>query len=345
MFRGLPLSINIAVFIGSAMVVWFAGARLAGYADAIAEKTGVGREFVGILLLGGVTSLPELAVATTATLQGTPLLSVNDVLGSAAINLVILGIADATIRRGALTALQPSPVVLLQAVLGIMLMALAMGAVVAGDVVILGIGVWCWLMLAVYLLAIWLLARSRAADAWQVISRQSGETAVAAVKAVADSRDGLGRLVRQTVAAGASILVAGFLLARTGDAMAEQTGLGSSFFGAVFLGLSTSLPEISTVIAAVRLSRYELALSDIFGTNLFNVTIIVLVDALYPGGSVLVEAGRFAGFSALLALFLTTLFLVGLIERQNRTVWRMGIDSVAAFTVYGAGVAVLYTLK
>lgn len=342
MFHGLPLWINIAIFIVSAVVVWFVGSRLAGYADAIAEKTGIGREFLGILLLGGVTSLPEIAVATTATVHGTPLLSVNDVLGSAAINLVILAIADATLGRGALTSLQASPIVLLQAVLGIILMALAIGAVVAGDVVIFGIGVWCWLMLAVYLLAIWLLAKSRARDAWQAAHRESDEKADEADE---NSREGFARLVRQTVAAGAFILVAGFLLARTGDAIAEQTGLGTSFFGAVFLGFSTSMPEISTVIAAVRLKRYEMAISDVFGTNLFNVTIIVLVDALYLGDSVLVEAGRFASFSALLALFLTALFLVGLIERRDRTVLRMGIDSLTAFFVYGAGVAVLYTLR
>jgi cation:H+ antiporter len=269
-------------------------------------------------------------------------LSVNDVLGSAAINLVILGIADATFGRGALTSLQASPIVLLQAVLGIILMALAMGAVVAGDVLIFGIGAWCWLMLAVYLLAIWLLAKSRAGDAWHPASRESDRKVDETGE---NDRGGLGRLIRQTVAAGAFILVAGFLLASTGDAIAEQTGLGTSFFGAVFLGFSTSLPEISTVIAAVRLKRYEMAISDIFGTNLFNVTIIVLVDALYPGDSVLVEAGRFASFSALLALLLTTLFLVGLIERRDRTVMRMGIDSLASFFIYGAGVAVLYTLK
>lgn len=342
MFHGLPLWINVVIFVVSAVVVWFAGSRLAGYADAIAEKTGIGREFLGILLLGGVTSLPEIAVATTATVQGTPLLSVNDVLGSAAINLLILGIADVTIGRGALTSLQASPIVLLQAVLGIILMALAVGPVIAGDVLILGIGVWCWLMLSVYVLAIWLLAKSCARDAWHAASRESDKKGDDAGE---ESQDSLGRLIRQTVAAGAFILAAGFLLASTGDAIAEQTGLGTSFFGAVFLGFSTSLPEISTVIAAVRLKRYEMAISDVFGTNLFNVTIIVLVDALYPGDSVLVEAGRFASFSALLALILTTLFLVGLIERRDRTVLRMGIDSLAAFFVYGAGVAVLYTLR
>jgi cation:H+ antiporter len=60
---------------------------------------------------------------------------------------------------------------------------------------------------------------------------------------------------------------------------------------------------------------------------------------------VLVAAGRFAAFGALLALVLTVIFMIGLLERRDRTVLRMGIDSLAAFPVYVAGVIVLYTLR
>src|ERR687896_1315130 len=139
MFKNSPLWANAAVFVVSAIAVWIAGARLADYADAIAEKTGVGRAFLGILLLGGVTSLPELAVAVTATLAGAPALSVNDVLGSAALNVVILAVADVALGRAALTSTLGSPAVLLQGVLSIILLSLVVGAVVAGDVLVLGI--------------------------------------------------------------------------------------------------------------------------------------------------------------------------------------------------------------
>ena len=135
------------------------------------------------------------------------------------------------------------------------------------------------------------------------------------------------------------------MLAQSGEALAEQTGLGTSFFGAVLLGISTSLPEFSTVLAAVRLKRYEMAMADVFGTNLFNVTIIVAADALHPGDPVLVEAGRFASFGALLAITLTAVFLVGMIERRDRTVLRMGIDSLTAIACCIGGVVVLYGLR
>ncbi|HEX6155764.1 MAG TPA: hypothetical protein VFZ54_07055, partial [Burkholderiales bacterium] len=91
----MSLGLALGIFAAAAAVVWFAGTRIAGYADQIAEKTGLGRELLGLLLLGGVTSLPELAVASTAAVAGHPALSVNDILGSAAINVLIIALADA----------------------------------------------------------------------------------------------------------------------------------------------------------------------------------------------------------------------------------------------------------
>jgi cation:H+ antiporter len=85
--------------------------------------------------------------------------------------------------------------------------------------------------------------------------------------------------------------------------------------------------------------------AHVFGTNLFNVAIIFVVDALYDGPPVLAEVGAFAGFGALLAIVLTALYLAGMIERRDRTVLRMGFDSLAAFGIYAGGLAVLYQLR
>ncbi|MCL4697593.1 MAG: hypothetical protein KJ023_11175, partial [Burkholderiaceae bacterium] len=74
-------------------------------------------------------------------------------------------------------------------------------------------------------------------------------------------------------------------------------------------------------------------------------TIVVLVDALHPGKPVLLEAGPFSSFAALVALVLTAVYLCGILERRDRVVLRMGVDSLAVLVLYAAGLAVLYTLK
>jgi cation:H+ antiporter len=141
------------------------------------------------------------------------------------------------------------------------------------------------------------------------------------------------------------ILVAGYALSQTGSAIAEQTGLGSSFVGFVLVAISTSLPEFSTALEAARLGRFTMAISDILGTNLINVGLLFLVDAVARGEPVLNVVGAFSQFGALLGIIVTTLFLVGLAERRDRTIFRLGIDSAAVLVVYVGGLVLLYTLR
>ena len=58
-FECLSLPLLFALFAACAAVVWFAGTRLAHYAGAIAEKTGISGALIGVTLLGLITSLPE----------------------------------------------------------------------------------------------------------------------------------------------------------------------------------------------------------------------------------------------------------------------------------------------
>jgi cation:H+ antiporter len=152
-------------------------------------------------------------------------------------------------------------------------------------------------------------------------------------------------LIGRTVAAAAIILVAGFVLSSTAEVIAEQTGLGSSFVGAVLVAVATSLPEVSTVLSAVRLGLYTMAISDILGTNIFDVGLIFVSDAVAAGEPVLGRVGDFSLFAALLGIVATTLFIMGVAERRDRTILRMGTDSLAVLVVYLGGLVILYTLR
>ena len=349
-FAGWPLWLDAAVFAASAAVVWFAGSRLAGYVDEISDRTGLGEAFAGMLLLGGITSLPEVAVSTTASLTGEAVLAVNNVLGSVAAQVAVLALADALIGRDALTSVVVRPTVLLQGALNVLLLAFVAMAVTAGDFAVGPVGLWSAFLLAAYLLSLAALSGYEGRVTWTAETPEDAGPDQAAGEGgggredEADDRP-FSRLVAGTAACAALILAAGYLLSETGSAAAAKTGLGSAFFGATFVAVATSLPEISTMVAAVRLRRYEMALGDIFGTNLFNAALLFLIDALAPGPPVLGRVGAFSAFGALLGLVLTTIFMAGVIERRDRTVLRMGWDSLAAVVVYAAGVAVLFALR
>lgn len=349
-FTSRPLAMNAAIFVACAVVVWLAGWRIAVYADRFASATGIGHATVGMVVLAGLTSLPEVAVTLSAAVADTPQLAVNNLLGSIAMQITLLALADALIGRQALTVVAGNSVVLLQAIMNVLLLVLVALALVVGDRPFLGAGAWTWGLGAAYAIAIWTVANSADRQLWvaQRTERQREREAQGKDDAQAPPPSGdepVKPLVAKLAIGGALILAAGLLLSRTGEAIAEQTGLGNSFVGAVFVAVATSLPETSSVVSSMRRRRYEMALADIFGTNLFNILLILLVDLLYRGGPALGEVGKFSLVASLLGALLTGIFLVGLIERRDRTVLRMGVDSLAVLVCYFAGLAVLYQLR
>lgn len=264
-FEAWPLWANALVFLASAVAVWFAGSRLAGLVDAIAERTGMGQGFAGLMLLGGITSLPEIAVSVSAALGGEPVLATNNLLGSIAAQVVILAFADMLIGRNALTSVVAHPIVLLQGILSIALLSLIAMAATTGDIAIGPVGLWSIVLLLSYGGGVALLAGyEKRPETWQPVTDEAKPDDEEGEEAAPDDRS-LRSLIGWTVLAAAIILAAGWVLSETGSAGAKQTGLGSAFFGATVLAVATSLPEISTVFAAVRLRSYEMALGTSSG--------------------------------------------------------------------------------
>lgn len=329
-----------ALFAGSATAVWFGGSRLAGLVSAIASRSGLSQAFAGMLLLGGITSLPELAAVSTSAAFGNAALAVNNLLGTASINVLLLALADVVYGRDALTRVAARPGVLIQGVLSMMLATLVALIATAGDVALFGVGWGATLLALTALGALWLSSDFRHRHTWEAMDEEGqpegddeGE----------DERgdQSTARLVAGILLCALLILGSGFVLAVTADSIAQRTGLSAGLVGFVLVGFATSLPEVSSIVAAVRLKRYQLAIGDVFGTNIFNVLLIFLADVVYQGPAVLGEAGRFEVLGAILAVLMTGVFVVGLLERRDRTIFRMGYDTLTAILLFAGGLVLL----
>lgn len=361
-FQNSSLFLNLAIFAGAAVMVWLAGTRIAHYADAISHKTNIGDAVLGVLLLGGITSLPEVAVTVSASATGNPALAANNIFGGIAMQVAIIAIADFTIGKRALSSVVPDSTVLLQGSICILLLAIAAAGIIVGDIAVLGVGLWLWLLLAAFLYGVLVVARSEGKEPWvprspdaQRRDKSGGDATSAQGRSQAErtrkqrDRDleamSLRGAIWRTAAAGATVLVAGFVLSQTGDAIAQQTGLGASFIGAVLVAIATSLPEVSTTLAAARLGLYTMAISDIFGTNMFDMALLFASDAAAGGGALLNQLGPFSIFGAILGIVVTALYVAGLAERRDRTILRIGIDSAAVLVAYFGGLVLLYQLR
>jgi cation:H+ antiporter len=348
-----PIAANVAIFVAASIAVWIAGSRVVRHVDAIADKTKIGQAFAGMLLLGGITALPEIAAVSGASWIGNAPLSISNLLGSLCMNIFLLCIADATLSRKAITSVVPGPTTLLQGALCIVALALTAGAIAVGDVRMLGVGVWSTVLFIFIVFAFWLASRYANHNSWRAERStmhhterpsRSSQRRMRAIRTRLE-RQPLARLAARTATFAAVILFAGFTLSQSADAISTQTGLGSSFIGLVLVGFATALPNLSSIMAAVRLERFEMAISDAFGSNLFNLGLILLADAIFVGDPILNHAGRFEIVAALLGIVLTAIYLIGLLEREDRTILGMGYDSLAVLLVYLAGLVLLYFMS
>lgn len=344
-FRSFPLWTNLLIFAASAALVWLAGTQLARYADAIGDRKQLSKAFLGLILLGVATSLPEIATAVTGAFIGNARLVAGNLFGGVALQIAVLAITDVIAVKGALTYFTPEPVLLFQGVMLLLLLALAMVGAVAGEPLsFAGVGMTPLLLLVGYILTVrWAqpgdhLPRWRATNAPETTGQKL--EGAKPLEALSNAR-----IYSYTAAAAAVILVAGWALAQTGDALSEQTNLGASFVGVALVAASTSLPELSTTLAAVRLGNHQMAVSNILGTNCLEVALFFLADLVYRGGPILAATDRSSLFAAALGMLVTCIYLLGLLERRNRTFLRMGLDSFGVLVTYAVGVVGLYFLR
>lgn len=342
--------LNALLFAAAAAVVWFAGTKLSSHVDLIADRTGLGQAFAGALLLGGATSPPELATTITAAYSGAAKLAGTNLLGGVVMQIAVLAVIDALIIRDKpLTLFSPKASLLMVGVMLIALVACAAAAVSSGELFsVAGIGFWPVFLCAAYIFSLWTIYRYEGEPRWEPRGdiAQPPESA----KDLKDAHHAkfadtsTAALVGWFSLACLGVLLGGFAVARTGEAIAEQTGLGQNFVGATLVALATSLPEVSTTYSAVRFGAYSMAAANILGTNSLEIALFLPAELVYREGPIFDALDPSAAFLASLGIVVTSLYLWGILERRDRTFFGMGLDSLAVLIVYLAGMAIYYTI-
>ncbi|MFC1674067.1 sodium:calcium antiporter [Pseudomonadota bacterium] len=325
--------------------IWVAGTRLSHLADAIGEITGIGHAIMGLLFLAGITELPELVTTATAAVKGNALLALNNMLGGIPMQTAILAVADMVALRVALTSSPRKLTPILEGAL-LALLLMAMFAIVSvGEITLVeGLGLGVTVLAGLYLLFIYALNRYDREHAWQPVD--APETSIEP-RANLNSLRGLPLRTLALKSGGAAlvILVCGVLLVDVCETIAVQSSLGNSFIGVTLLATSTSLPELSTTIAAARMGAYTMAISNIFGSNLLMVFILLPADLLYREGEILAQADETSQIALLAGIAVTLIYIVGLLVRSKPRVFGMGIDSIVVLAVYVASLYAFYLVR
>ncbi len=330
---------DILGFAACAVVIFFAGKKLSYYGDQIAEKSGLGKAWVGLILMATVTSLPELmvGVSSSAIVQSADL-AVGDIIGSCTFNLTILAVLDIFVpKRQHLFFVASAPRHTLSAALGLILTSIAgIGLFLPTDIVILpGLGIISLMFIVLYLFSI------RIIYTFDRI-RRSMETAEPEHPLEGLTLQQL--LLRYTGFA-SIVIVAALFIPYLANGIAESSGLGTSFIGTMLVAASTSLPEIAVSIAAVRIGSIDLALGNLLGSNIFNMLILALDDAFYTKGILLKDASDIHLISVFAALVMYGIAIAGFTIQAPKKKFVMAIDAVLMLIVYILSMGLLFVLS
>ncbi|HSQ71777.1 MAG TPA: sodium:calcium antiporter, partial [Rubrivivax sp.] len=307
----MTLTLLVLQFAVCAALIGRAGYMLCRSADHLARHHGWGRGWVGLAMLSTVTSLPELASGVSAVAWvDAPNLAVGDVLGSCVFNLVFLVVVDGLRRQQPMYRLASASHLLTAAFGVVMLGFVAMSLLLAAEAPrLFHVGLYSPLILALYALALTSVNKHERAGMTQ--AAPSGEPVDAAAE------------WRQFGLATAVVLVAGAWLPEVADRLAQATGLSRSFVGTLWLAFATSVPEIAVTLSALRLGALDLAISNLLGSNLFNMVVLAVDDAVYLRGPLLADVSPVHAGTAVAAIVMTGLVMIGLVIRPQGRVLRV----------------------
>jgi len=324
-------------FLSCVAVIGFAGVKLSRYGDVIAEKTGLGGTWVGLVLLATVTSLPELITGiSSVTIAKVPNIAVGDALGSCVFNLLIIVVIDFLQRKESVYT-RAHQGHILSAAFGIVLIGLVAVNILLAQhgtrLAFYHVGLYTPILLLLYLLAMRTVFRYEQAH----IAAYAEESAQRYPEVTLTQA-----LLRYSSAA-VVVVAAAAWLPFVGRTLAEQMGWHESFVGTLFVAFATSVPELAVTIGAVRIGALDMALANLFGSNLVDMLVIAIDDALYPGGPLLAAVAPIHAVTALSAMIMTGTAIIGLLYRPPGKVLRtVGWLSIFLLAVYLANAYTLY---
>jgi cation:H+ antiporter len=336
----------ILVFAVAAIATWVAGLFLSDGTEMVDERFNLGEALGGLILLGLAGTLPEIAITVTAALNGHLGLATGNLLGGIAMQTLVLVLLDATSGgRTPLSTLSHVLEPIVEALLVIAMMSLALlGPLLPASVAIGSVSPISILLAVTWLGGLVVIQKLSKDERWQA-AREMLKTAVVAPAPAPAARVRPNRfqtsktamVIAAFAAASAVTLIAGVVLAQSGNALANRWGISGVIFGATILAGVTALPEISTGIRAVRLGHVGLAMGDIFGGNQVQLTLFLVADLL-AGQPVLHSVSTSSTWLGGMGAIVTAIFAVGLVVRPRRKVLGVGPDSLLVVLAYALGI-------
>lgn len=278
---------ELILFLFLAGLTVFLSFRLSYYADLLNKTTNISGVFIGGILLAGITSLPELVTCLSSIFLNNPYLAIGDILGSNFFNIAMMCFFDILFIKTMFYNYTKNRYYLIYVllILNYFIMYLFMGG--AFNLEIFNIGLPSFIIIITYI--------------FYLKNAKEEETK----KEVITTKE---HVLLKFFLVGLFMVIVSILLTLVVNLIAgKNPNVASSFIGAILLGITTSMPEVITFIALVKMKSFDLALSDIIGSNLFNLLILAIGDIFLKNKEIYYFVDKESMFLLIFGLILTIL--------------------------------------
>jgi cation:H+ antiporter len=319
-------------YIALAGLVIFATSKLSYYVDELDKKTHISGALIGGVLLATITSMPEFITSITSTVAlDEPSLAFGNVFGSNIFNVVILAVADLVFLKHMFFNQVKTQrttnafVILIYIAFMIPLMLSGFTGLDYGSFtlnILLTFNLISLVVVVLYVFSI----RAMNND----VTEKSEEKSLLTYKKI-----GTMLFLWAMV-----VITSSYFVTIVADNLGTELNLAKSFAGAIFLGVATSLPELTAVMSLMKLRNYEAALGNIIGSNVFNMTIISVVDILYIKEDIFTElvtnteARENVSYLLILGLINSIILMFALVRRRARSTIAYVAPSVLILLFY-----------
>lgn len=328
-------------FLLCAGVILFAGTQLSRTGDLIADKTGLGKNWVGLVLLASVTSLPELLTSVSAvTFNDLPDMAVSGIIGSCMFNMIVIAMLDVFSKGKPVSHLVHQGHII-SAGFGIILVGFAAIAILFDKYLPVLVGLHSIDPLSIAYIVVYLIAMKLIYSYEKTrVSEFVGEIA----HVDEDKGESLTKAVIIFLVNAVLIVGAAYFLPELAEKIAASTGWSQSFIGSSFIAITTSLPEITVSVTAARMGSFDMAVANLLGSNLFNIAILAITDFSYVKGPLLRTVSQANAVGALAAIICMGIVVIGLTYRTEKKLLFVAGDAIAIVCVYAFANYLLFNI-
>jgi cation:H+ antiporter len=326
-----PLIFTIFGFASCALVIVFSGVKLSKYGSQIADLTGFGKAWIGLILMSAVTTLPELFSGFSSILiLKKPDIAVGAVFGSCALNLAILAFLDYFVPGKPISSVVTKSQIL-AGFLSMILITLAIIEINFGKLFPENgwFGLFPAIIIFIYLISIRIIFEND-----KQIKKANEE--VSSLTKLTETKKNLKIVMIQFLIYAVLIVVAALTLPFFAEKIAQEAGISESFIGTLLVAGSTSLPELVVSIAAVRMGSIDLAVGNLLGANIFNMFILAIDDLIYTDGPILLATNPNHALSALVTILMTCVISISILFGSPKKRFALGIDAIIMILLYVA---------